>query len=288
MFKKSVESASQGDRLGVCVTQFDSKLLERGIVCTPNYAFYAHCVVINFCKIKYFKKEISSKSKYHITLGHNTVMGTLVLFQTNKAYGKFNKDAEYKFVDKINEESEGCYFALIEFEKPTIIVEDSILFGSKLDMDIHSNTCRIAFWGRIACNSKEKDYKTTFFPTLKVYKTKLKEGVLERVTEQNTIIVKNMFKKETDLQEFINFRVELSTGDIGRISSTFGKSGKIKVILENNLDPSIINRFKKKSDIFETESNVSADITHLKNNDSIKVKLEFKRYIFDVSKKNWQ
>ena len=37
MFKKPVQQAKQGDRIGLCVTQFDASLLERGLVATPGY-----------------------------------------------------------------------------------------------------------------------------------------------------------------------------------------------------------------------------------------------------------
>jgi len=33
MFKKSVKVATQGDRVGILVTQLDAKLVERGIMC---------------------------------------------------------------------------------------------------------------------------------------------------------------------------------------------------------------------------------------------------------------
>lgn len=36
MFKQPLEVARKGDRLGICVTQLDPKLLERGLVCTPG------------------------------------------------------------------------------------------------------------------------------------------------------------------------------------------------------------------------------------------------------------
>lgn len=36
MFKTAVTRAVQGDRLGICVTQFDAKKLERGVLCTPG------------------------------------------------------------------------------------------------------------------------------------------------------------------------------------------------------------------------------------------------------------
>lgn len=35
-FKKPVDSAMQGDRVALCVTQLDSSLLERGVVCAPG------------------------------------------------------------------------------------------------------------------------------------------------------------------------------------------------------------------------------------------------------------
>ena len=37
MFHKPVECASQGDRLGICVTQFDPSQVERCIVSSPGY-----------------------------------------------------------------------------------------------------------------------------------------------------------------------------------------------------------------------------------------------------------
>ncbi len=36
MFHKPVQRAAAGDRLGVCVTQLDAKLLERGLACAPG------------------------------------------------------------------------------------------------------------------------------------------------------------------------------------------------------------------------------------------------------------
>ena len=47
MFKRPVQRASQGDRIGMCVTQFDAKLLERGISCAPGYVTTIHGCVID-------------------------------------------------------------------------------------------------------------------------------------------------------------------------------------------------------------------------------------------------
>jgi len=36
MFRKPVQVARQGDRVGMCVTQLDANQIERGIACTPQ------------------------------------------------------------------------------------------------------------------------------------------------------------------------------------------------------------------------------------------------------------
>ena len=36
MFRRPVDSAKQGDRLGICVAGLDAKLMERGFVATPG------------------------------------------------------------------------------------------------------------------------------------------------------------------------------------------------------------------------------------------------------------
>ena len=51
-FKAPVQSASQGDRIGLCVTQFDAKLLERGIVCAPGAVKSMCACVIPLQKVR--------------------------------------------------------------------------------------------------------------------------------------------------------------------------------------------------------------------------------------------
>lgn len=36
MFKAPVAACARGDRVGICVTQVDAKLIERGLACTPG------------------------------------------------------------------------------------------------------------------------------------------------------------------------------------------------------------------------------------------------------------
>jgi len=37
MFRKPIDKAIQGDRIGICVTQFDPDKLERGLICKKSF-----------------------------------------------------------------------------------------------------------------------------------------------------------------------------------------------------------------------------------------------------------
>lgn len=49
------------------------------------------------------------------------------------------------------------------------------------------------------------------------------------MTDDYTVIGKNLFKKETNLQLFVGLKVTLSSGETGVIEGGFGQSGKIKI-----------------------------------------------------------
>lgn len=75
-----------------------------------------------------------------------------------------------------------CQYALLEFEKPVTCLPDSITIGSRLDTDVHSNICRIAFHGSLVHAIVDKDYASSILPKLRVFKTKFREGIVERVS----------------------------------------------------------------------------------------------------------
>lgn len=73
-----------------------------------------------------------------------------------------------------------------------------------------------------------------FFMHVQVFKTKQREGLVERVTDEYSLIGKNLFKKETNIAAFANLKVTLSTGQRGVIEGGFGQSGKVKVRIPGN------------------------------------------------------
>lgn len=284
MFKTPVSEASQGDRIAICVTQFDPKLLERGFISYPNLikTVYAFVTIIN--RIKYFKESIKSKSKLHITLMHETVMGVITLFtrpanalsDTNSEPIPFDTDQEYEYLNELNSDTKSHeVFALIQLQGTISATNDSLLIASKLDTDINSNLCRIAFSGKVKKIFTNKDYREKELKEIKIFKWKSKEGMVERYSNEHEVIVRNMLKKETNMELFNGLKVYLSSGEEGIVDGSFGQSGKIKVRVPRGIkDNEDKSKLKKK------------DIKPISNQtETVKVILKFKLLIFEKNKK---
>ena len=238
IFRKAANCALQGDRAGLCVTQFDSSLLERGLISTPGILPNVNAMVISLKKIRYFKQDISSGSKFHVSIGHSTVLSTITLF-TKEMVEDFDYDHEYAFLPSLSdfqahEEKHNQVFALLEFEHPVVVAPNSKVLGSRLDTDVHTTSCRLAFEGhtQVLVPTSESDNTKT---RLKVFKLKEKCGLIERANNDMELIGKNMFKKETNIHVFDGFKVILSNGAAGRMDGPFGQSGKFKVRLEGKI-----------------------------------------------------
>jgi len=275
MFRKGVASISHGDRAGVCVTQFDPTLLERGLVCSPSSIPISTAVIIDLNCVPYYKGEIRSKTKFHISLGHETVMARVTLFSTCMELEKddvFDFNSEYQFDEQLQREDElSKKFVLLEFERTVPVIPRCIVIGSKLDTDINANLCRLAFHGKVCWSTSDKEYIKNELQSLKVYKNKNKTGIAERAPNEHEVIVRDLVKKETNVELFAGLKVELSSGEQGTIEGSFGQSGKLKVRVMSGLSADTFAKLggkKKKGDI----SSSCAPIT---------VSLKFKKYIFD-------
>ena len=213
MFRKPVSGAMQGDRVGVCVTQFDPKLLERGVVCTQGSLHTLYAAVISVRKIGYFKGSLATRAKFHITMGHETVMAKVTFFGLPPVVASespadtkpppslpysletpFTCDRQYLYQDEYvtgqGESSSGPdpeQWALLEFERPVTCPSLCLVIASKLDRDIHANACRLAFQGRLLQGFEDKSYAETALPHLHIYKTKHKEGQVERVSGYSVV-----------------------------------------------------------------------------------------------------
>ncbi|KAG5274957.1 hypothetical protein AALO_G00142020 [Alosa alosa] len=312
MFRRPVTMAMQGDRVGVCVTQFDPKLLERGVVCLPGSLHTLHAALVPVNKISYFRGALSSRTKFHISLGHETVMARVSFFGSSVAapVGQagdesgtgtqpgdkaaveegFCFDREYCHQEEyIAGQSEGQdpeQWALLEFEKPVTCPPHCLAIGSRLDTDIHANTCRLAFYGRLLHGMEEKNYAETTLPRLLISKDKQREGSVERVTDDYTVIGRNLFKKETNLQLFVGLKVTLSSGESGVIEGGFGQSGKVKIRIPEGLKEEtkqLLSCGKKKGK--GGKGDAVKEEEPKGDSQPVLIHLRFKRYVFDPKKK---
>lgn len=276
MFKRSVEKGMSGDRLGICVTNIDSTLLERGLITTANQKSclqHVSAVIIKFNKVKYFKRDIKSKSKFHCSVGHDTSLGTLTLFSSTEKGETFDWNSTYHYEDVflsdgVEQQHSRNLFCLIEFDKSVICYDNVLLIGSKLDDDQSNKSCRIAFHGNISTTNSaldDKSSKENFLSNLKVYKRKIREGNVQRVVNDHELIVTNLFKKNTDISKFLGMRCQLGTGELGIIEDSFGKSGKVKICFKCPLEQSTIEILKL-------------------NKTDVKAILQFKKSVFNKMK----
>ncbi len=101
------------------------------------------------------------------------------------------------------------------------------------------------------------------FAKLRMFTVKQREGRVDRVSDSRTLIVRDLFHKGTNFAPFLNMRVErVLTGDVGRIESAFGQTGKTKVTF---------NQDAKKVELQPGQEDV--------------IRLTFKKYAFDKTHK---
>ncbi|XP_062550434.1 selenocysteine-specific elongation factor [Armigeres subalbatus] len=248
MFKQSQQEARQGDRVGICITQFDPKSLERGLLCKPGYISDIYAAVLRLNIIKYYKGPLKHKAKFHLTCGYETVMATITLFKGSGT--DFTVCEQYEFLEELDQSSIDemvPVFALLEFERPIQAVPNALVIGSRLDIDIHSNSCRLAFHGHLAYSCVDKEYSTTFLPQLQIYKEKQKVGSVQRVVNDMELIAAGLFKKEgSNRTAFVGLKVKLSTGENGVIEDTFGATSKVRLRFMQPLHESTLERLKCK------------------------------------------
>lgn len=80
MFRRKANIIQQGDRAGICVSNFDAKLMERGIIASPGTVKLIRGAIAVVRKVRFFKGALNSGSKFHVSVGHTTVMATVTFW----------------------------------------------------------------------------------------------------------------------------------------------------------------------------------------------------------------
>eukprot|EP01105_Mastigella_eilhardi_P002246 TRINITY_DN1271_c0_g1_i3.p1 TRINITY_DN1271_c0_g1~~TRINITY_DN1271_c0_g1_i3.p1 ORF type:complete len:533 (-),score=93.32 TRINITY_DN1271_c0_g1_i3:750-2135(-) len=188
VFHRPVTSASLGDRVGVCLAQFESKTFERGLVADPGTVCEIRAAVATLQRVPYYKAELLAKSKFHVTVAHTTVMASVFFFKG--CSDKFGFDQQFEYVREIpasapaaaitaDSPTESHVWVLLEFEQPILAPLGSVYIASRMDADINKNMCRLAFHGRLVSqvdNAIPAQAKTN----LKIFRRKSREGAVDR------------------------------------------------------------------------------------------------------------
>lgn len=283
------------------MANLDAKVIERGVASSPGSVSLVSSAIAIVRKVKYFPEKLASDSKFHISVGHTTVMGSIVFFGAKELSTKplpvmndhedepsaslgggnvsglpilkfdFNEDFLYqdKLIEDVSEISEShvdenlskrsssqselpLNWAVIHFQTPIFCPLNSLIIGSRLDTNIHANTCRLAFSGRLI---QKFDKENVNF-----YSWKVREGIICRLGEpyirnidkkvvRYEVYGSDLFKKETNMSQFVGLKVETASGDVGTINSSFGTSGKFRVCFpagtEANEGDKLFLRFKR-------------------------------------------
>jgi selenocysteine-specific elongation factor len=282
MFRKPVSLLAEGDRAGICVAGLDASLVERGIAATPGSVPSVPALLCLVKKVRFFKGPCTSESRFHITVGHSTVLATAIFFGAAEfASGRIPGYTRPNGSDKARDAPHIAYdwsrdyewqpellagkaapaagaladapaaafewqWAALLFDSPILCPTGAVLIGSKLDTEAAANACRIAFHGSAIEALPSGDVHE--LARLRLFKRKEKVGAVDRIEEGDatctdagpvTLIGKNLFKKETDMSLFVGLQVHTRAGQVGKIDSAFGKSGKFKVVFSHptTVDP---------------------------------------------------
>lgn len=99
MFRRPVKAARQGDRVGICVTNLDSALIERGIATAPSSVPLISSALCLVKKVRFFKAACRSEAKYHVSIGHTTLVAEVIFFGAKELHALQNDDSGAGAVD---------------------------------------------------------------------------------------------------------------------------------------------------------------------------------------------
>lgn len=248
MFRKSVPSTKQGDRVGVCIAQFDAKEMERGVACSANAGVVSASTMIAVVqKVRFHAKGIDAGQKFHVSIGHTTVMGTMRFFASpRKAAAAVQGEAagfdllgDYQHLDSLPDDSSCAYdaqsvlrggqaaallptplvyYAVVLLERPVTTVQGATLIASHLDTDIHATTCRLAVMGHIVLASGLEEPDA--WRAIRAIKAKQKRISIDRILDTKSCIAKGFVRPRegvdaklagaqmfADVQRFIGMNV---------------------------------------------------------------------------------
>ena len=279
IFKKSVKSATKGDRVGLLIKNLDNQKIERTIITSvgSKEVNFLDGGILLLRKVNLYKDKLKSNNKYYVMIGNQGISAKCLFFdyikKKEELFIKYDINnikkteiceknmfytKEYQYLEEIDvTDNNEYYFAFVKFDKKIIVPNKMIFLGTNIDIDISENKKdRLAFYGKIIfCNNDINE----IIKDLKIAKNKMKEGRIIRVTPENKkiCIVRGFIKKENmgNINNIIGKEIygrieneeineikeenkieENNNKIIGKILSSFGQAGKLKVEFNQEID----------------------------------------------------
>ena len=279
IFRKSVKSATKGDRVGLLIKNLDNQKVERTIITSvgSKEVNYLEGGILLLKKVKLYKDKLKSNNKYYLMIGNQGISAKCLFFNyINKKEELFSKydlnnikkteicdknifySKEYSYLEQIDvNENIEYYFSFVKFDKKIIVPNKMIFLGTNIDIDISENKKdRLAFYGKIIFSNSDNN---EVIKNLKIARNKMKEGRIIRVIpeDKKICIVRGFIKKENTgninnlIGKEIYGRIEKEGKDeikeekeddkklVGKILSSFGQVGKLKVEFNQEIDVKI-------------------------------------------------
>lgn len=264
VFRQPVDYAKAGDRVALGIPGLDAKSMERGLITAPGLLPSAsRAAIVKVNKIPFFKEQVPSGKRFHVSIGYSTVTAQVQFFSPDPTAKLRNDDAifsrskEYlvenvlEYVDE--DDASRIYFALLVFDKPVFILPNTLIIASNLQQPDETVACRLAFQGQVIETSQDKDVKKTYLPTLKIFYYKKKSGIVDRVSSEDSIIVRGFCQKNSNVDHLIGMKVfvhgekseEIEDSLVsGRIQGRFGQTNKVRIGVDRPLTEEQIHYLK--------------------------------------------
>ncbi|KAI1713934.1 elongation factor tu GTP binding domain-containing protein [Ditylenchus destructor] len=239
-WKKSVEVTQMGERAALLFHDLSPKEIDRTVICSPNALTKTVKLFGTVKLIRQFRSQLKSRCRLQLTVGFES---STVECQFLKLYPKEDNpnEMEYELCDTLD--SEKCDHVRLTLEHPVYTRLGTMYLAAKLDIQ-KPLECRLAFHGTV------KGINETAEP--EIFRRKYKQGSVERVEDDYSVICKGLFKKESDFSIFTGMIVNLSTGERGLIAGSFGKQGKCRLRIDDKLEADTIAKVQNGEEVIVT------------------------------------
>ena len=226
-FKQSLSTAEAGDRIAVGVgTAIDPAQIERCLVWQAGSISYSQHLLISCQRVRFHKNSLPSRTRLHLSILHETVQANCIFIHSEEG-------------ELLEELGETDCLAILELTAKVPCAPGMLVIGSRLDADLTTKACRLAFSGEIIALD----------PKIRLFRWKERTAQIDRIVNEYRLIGRGLISnKDGRLDKFIGMNITIGEGLIGKIESPFGTSGKFNVTHQSakiHLSDKLTLRYKK-------------------------------------------